>query len=110
MAARTSVLQQTRSRVHIDDNDLRPAITVQISYCKTARRARSLKSRACKSSYIFESAVSQIVIQNGRLQVSITESLTFHFGIDMAIRNHEVAPTVIIHIDEGDTPPKQLPC
>src|SRR6185312_2368257 len=103
---RRVVVEHTRRRVHIYDDQFRLSITVEITHCQAPRRSCGLKTWARRRADVFKLAGTVLAIQDRVLIIRIPQLLPFYFGINMTVGLYQIRPTVVIDIDKSDPPAK----
>src|SRR5580692_9753924 len=99
--------QQLREIVYGVDGHIEIAIVVEISERTAARGNGRRNSRPAFVGNVLESAVPKILIEKLSLRVARFRFELLDFGIDMAIADQNVGPSVVVHVEEA-APPAQI--
>src|SRR5579883_3456632 len=109
VAVRGAILYETWGRVHVHQDYFRPPIAVEIANRKTARWSWHLKCRSCHIGDVLKFPITQVAVQERWFKIRVSELFAFDFGVNMAVGNHQVPPSIVVYINKGDSPSQQLP-
>jgi len=90
------------------DDEVEVAVIVEIAEGAAARGCRSRNSGAGVERNIIEAAVAKIAIEKFALWVTGFGGELFDFGIDVAIADEDVGPTVVVKIEKAAAPAEIL--
>ena len=101
------VFQQRGTVVHVDDENLRPAVAVKVPGGQPAGRPRRREPGSRRRSDVCECSVAEITIEKRFLAIGFSYGRAVDFGIEVAIGDHEVGPAVLVGVQEGEAPAEQ---
>ena len=104
----THVLEQSRAIVHIDDQDLRTSVTIEVAGRQAARRAGRREARTGGCGHVGKASIPEIAIEQGLLAIGFADRRAVDFGIHVPVGENQVGPSILVDIEEGDTPTEQL--
>ena len=90
------------------DDEVEIAVVVEIAEGTAARGGGSRNSGAGVKRDVFEVAVAQIAIEKLALRIAGFGGELFDFGIDVAVADEDVGPTVVVKIEEAAAPAEIL--
>src|SRR5713101_6624661 len=100
--------QKRRRSVHVADHRGHAAIIPQVADRQTARRTYGRDPGPRRRGNIREGSVAIVVIQNPGLLEIAAEMLAIHFRVDVAVRQEQIGPAVVVEIEKRDAPAKVL--
>src|SRR5256885_8104868 len=99
---------ELRRSVDAIDDEVEIAVIVEIAEGTTARGGGSRNSSAGVERDVFEVAVAQIAIEKLSLRIASFGGELFDFGIDVAVADEDVGPTVVVKIEKAAAPAEIL--
>ena len=106
--AGAEVFEETRRGVHVDDDDLGTAVAIHVADGESAGRAGRFEGGTGSLCDVFESAVAEVPVHEGLLQIAISDGRAIDFGIDVAVGDDEVFPAIVVEIDKSDSPAEEM--
>src|SRR5260370_26452473 len=100
--------KKRRRSVHVADDRGHAAIIPQVADRQTARRTYGRDRGPRGRGNIRERSVAIVVIQNPGLLEIAAEMLAIHFRVDVAVRQEQIGPAVVVEIEKRDAPAKVL--
>src|SRR6266566_865695 len=100
--------QKRRRSVHVADHRGHAAIIPQVADRQTARRTYGRDCGTRGRGNIGEGSVAIVVIQNPGLLEIAAEMLAIDFRVDVAVRQEQIGPAVVVEIEKRDAPAKVL--
>src|SRR5258708_39073952 len=105
---RALVAQQAWRLVHVDDNNFRMPIAIEVAHSQSTRRAQCCEGWPGLRRQILKTSVTAIPIEKRFLTVGLTQFGSVHFRINIPVGYDDVFPTVLVNVHKRPAPPEQL--
>src|SRR6266446_4940890 len=105
MASRSGdILQNTRSRVVVVDDDIQATVAIQIGNRQTAPAPGVSQAAAGRGPDAFELAVLQIAKKQRLLSIARSPLIIVNHGVNMSVRYDQIQPTVVVIVYKAAAP------
>jgi len=93
--------------VNVIKDRVKQSVTIQIGYGNSARRNRDCETAAGSCAHALESTRAQIAQQQWLLGVARSPLVLIDGGIDVAVRNYDVLPPIVVVVHETCAPSQE---
>src|SRR5438128_1636744 len=102
--ARSTIDEQSRGLANIQDQDVNFPIVVYIPKSRAPPGFQGKLVEAGEHRHVLERPVAMVAEQQYRLAIRHTAFHQVHLRIDMAVRNEEIEPSVVVHVEQLCSP------